>query len=384
MATMNTPKPIQIFKPGKRTAMSGVTLEFSESDMAACAAAYDPAKHEAPLVVGHPKHNKPRFGGVSAVNFADGILSAEPKDVLPEFAEWVEKKMFPHVSASFYLPDAPGNPVPGTLYLRHVGFLGAQPPAVKGLNEHGISFADDEEGVVVFAEYDDVIVSRLLRNLRDWFISKWGKDEADKVLPSWDVSTIEQSAQDELRESQQEDQSASATAPAFAEPQPKGDEMSAEDKAELARLKAENEKFKAEQVEFAEAENKRKVEARHVEHVAFAEGLVKEGKLLPVHKDSTVATLDFMSSQEQVVEFGEGDAKKPLVEVHKAFLQAQPKQVDFSEAAGAAGDAAGVVNFAAPSGYGVDSDRLVLHSKAVAYQSANKTTYEAALAAVSA
>lgn len=114
--------------------------------------------------------------------------------------------------------------------------------------------------------------------------------------------------------------------------------MSAEDKARLATLEAENVALKKQTVEFAEAEKKRKVEARHTEHVAFAEGLVKEGKLLPVHKDVTVATLDNLTGQESAVEFGEGDAKKSLVDAYKAQLQASPKQVEFAEVAGGKGN----------------------------------------------
>lgn len=381
MRGMNT--PIQIFKPGKHVAMSGATLLFSESDLAATVAAYDPAKYEAPLTIGHPKHDKPRFGGVGALSYSEGFMDAQPKDVLPEFAEWVGKKMFTSVSASFYAPDAPNNPVPGVYYLRHVGFLGAQPPAVKGLNQHGLSFSADEQGVIEFAEWDDVDNANLWRSLREWFIGKFGQDEADKVIPGYTVKSLETSAQKELDESMKEDQAA-APAAAFAEPQPKGDEMSAEEKAQLAALQAENATLKADQVAFAEADKKRKTDARHAGHVSFAEGLVKEGKLLPANKDVTVATMDFMAAQDTAIEFGEGDAKKPLLDAYKASLQANPKLVEFGEVAGAAGDASGTVSFAAPSGYGVDSDRLALHNKALAYQAANKVTYEAALAAVSA
>lgn len=376
---MNKPKPIQIFKPGKHVAMSGAALSFSETDLAATAAAYDPAKHEAPFVIGHPKHDDPAYGWVKSLAFADG-LDAEPHQVDPAFADMVERGAFKKISASFYSPDSPSNPVPGVYYLRHVGLLGAQPPAVKGLRNP--SFADAEEGVVEFAEWDDVDNASLWRSLREWIIGKFGQDEADKVVPGYTVKNLEQSAQDELKEAQAE--SAVASAAAFVEPQPEGDTMSVEDKARLAALETENAALKAKEVAFAEAEKKRATDARHTEHAAFAEGLVAAGKLLPAHKDVAVATLDFMAGQETVVEFGEGDAKKPLIDAHKAFLLAQPKQVEFAEVSGAEGGAGGTVDFAAPAGYGVDADRLALHSKALAYQAANKTTYEAALAAVSA
>lgn len=308
--------------------MSGAALSFSETDLAATAAAYDPAKHEAPLVVGHPKHDDPAFGWVGKLAFAEGALNVDPIQVNPDFAEMVKSGAFKKISASFYAPDSPSNPVPGVYYLRHVGFLGAQPPAVKGLRNP--EFADAEEGVIEFSEWDDVDNASLWRSMREWIISKFGQEEADRVVPSYTVKNLEQSAQDELKESQ----TAVAAAPAFTE---KGDEMSAEDKVRLAELEAENKRMKDEQVAFAESEKKRKADARHADHAAFAEGLVKEGKLLPAHKDVTIATMDFMAGQEQVVEFGEGDAKKPLADAFKEMLQALPKAVEFGELAGGNG-----------------------------------------------
>lgn len=325
-------KSIQIFKPGKHTAMSGVSLEFSESDLAASAKAYDPSICEAPLVIGHPKLDAPAYGWVRSLSFADG-LNAEPHQVDAAFSEMVSAGRFKKVSASFYAPDSPSNPVPGVYYLRHVGFLGAQPPSVKGLKP--VEFSDAEQGVVEFSEWDDVTNASLWRTMREWFIGKFGLDEADKVIPNYQVQSLEQGAQDELRESQKEDAALSAS-PAFSEPKPKGDEMSAEDKARLAALEQENAQLKARHAEFAEAEAKRKVDAAHADHVAFAETLVAAGKLLPATKLLAVAALDLVASQDAPVEFGEGDEKAPLtVEAVKDFLDKLPKQVDFGEHAGA-------------------------------------------------
>lgn len=113
--------------------------------------------------------------------------------------------------------------------------------------------------------------------------------------------------------------------------------MSVEEKARLAALEAENATLKANQASFAEAEKARVRSAAHASHLAFSEGLIKLGKLLPAQLDVAVATLDFMAGQETVVEFGEGDAKQPLVEGLKVFLQALPKQVEFAEIANEAG-----------------------------------------------
>lgn len=51
-AAARSPKPLHIFKPGRWTTVAGETIEFTEAEVRAMAAAYSPAKHKAPIVVG--------------------------------------------------------------------------------------------------------------------------------------------------------------------------------------------------------------------------------------------------------------------------------------------------------------------------------------------
>jgi hypothetical protein len=149
---------IHVFRAGRHAPMSGGSLEFSEADLAATARAYDPAKHEAPIVVGHPKLDAPAYGWVGSLAVEGGDLFAAPRQVEPAFAEIVEAGRFKKISASFFTPQNPDNPVPGTYYLKHVGFLGAAAPAVKGLKP--IEFATDDAGTVT-VEFGDVPAWRL-------------------------------------------------------------------------------------------------------------------------------------------------------------------------------------------------------------------------------
>ena len=159
--------------------------------------------------------------------------------------------------------------------------------------------------------------------------------------------------------------------------------MSAEDKARLAELEAENARLKQQQADFAEQQKQAKTAAAHAAHVSFAEDLVNQGRLLPAQKDLTVATLDYMAVNESVVEFGEGDAKKPLLDAVKAELFAKlPKVIEFGEV-GAGNPEPNTLDFAAPGDYTVDPAALGLHHKAEAYQVANGVDYQAALHAVS-
>ena len=371
---------MEIFKPGKHTAMNGRTLDFTEADMKATVAAYDPAKFQAPLVIGHPTMDAPAYGWVDSLSYAEQTMLADPIDVDAAFAEMVNSGRFKKVSASFYLPDAPNNPVPGVYYLRHVGFLGAQAPAVKGLRP--VSFAASEEGVVEFGDWADRVEAGLFRKLREWIISKFGVEEADKALPGWDVDVVHTEA------AKPDPDTEAGVAPAYAEGQhhnkedrnmPTQEELAAKE----AALKQQEASFAERETKLREGERK----ALHQEHLVFAEGLVKEGKLLPAKKEQAVALLDFAAGIEggQVIEFGEGDGKKslPVAELFKDFLTDQPKIVEFGEVAKPGGEGA-TAEFAAAPGFAVDAAGLELHNKALAYQAGHPgVEYLAAVKAVS-
>jgi hypothetical protein len=70
---------------------------------------------------------------VSNLSVRNGELYADIGQVEQHFADAVRSGRYKKISASFYHPQSPVNPKPGVWYLRHVGVLGAVPPAVKGL-----------------------------------------------------------------------------------------------------------------------------------------------------------------------------------------------------------------------------------------------------------
>ena len=374
---MNATKTLHIFKPGRQTAMNGLTLEFSESDLAASAAAYDPAKHEAPIVIGHPKHDAPAYGWVKSLATADDGLQAEPHQVDAAFAELVEAGRYKKISASFYLPDAPNNPVPGVYYLRHVGFLGAQPPAVKGLK--AAEFADAEEGVVEFGDWGMETNATLWRGMREWLLAKFGQETADQVIPDWQIESIREAA----RQDDDAPRIAFAdpeNAPAGASPAKPTTEENHVTPEQAAALEAENAQLK-QQLATAEADKQKQAAAkRHADNVAYAEQLIGDGKLAPKHKDAVVAFLDF-SEADTSLEFGEGDAKQPLATAFKSFLGDLPKVVEFGEQA-TKDKAAGTQESVAEFGESADPERLKQHQAIQAHMAEHKVDYATAARAV--
>jgi hypothetical protein len=367
---------LSIFRAGRHTAMSGATLDFTEADLEAMVKAYDPAKHEAPLVVGHPVANAPAYGWVKSLAFAEGEVQAEPHQVDEAFQEMVGAGRFKKISASLYTPTAPANPVPGVYYLRHVGFLGAQPPAVKGLRD--ASFGDSEAGVVAFGDFGDRLEAGLWRRLREWIIGKFGLEEADKALSGRDIDQLKTLAD-------APDESGSATSPAYAE-EDKVKEKEAELKRREEELNAKQADLDQKDAAFAErlkTIESRDRETRMADMLAFCEGLVKAGQLPPTHKDGLVAFMAALDP-ESALEFGEGDARKsePALGWLKGFLSALPAQLTFGESGKPTSPE--TADFAAAPGCTVDAAGLEIHAKALGYQRANpNTTYLQAVKAVS-
>lgn len=128
---------IEIFKTGRHVDSSGKEKDFSADELDRIANSYNESlsKDEsfiAPVVKGHPKNNDPAFGWVGKLKRSGEFLLAKLKDLTPEFANELKNKRYRKVSVSLY-PD---------LMLRHLGFLGAMQPSVKGLKP--VNFSEND------------------------------------------------------------------------------------------------------------------------------------------------------------------------------------------------------------------------------------------------
>lgn len=246
---------IEVFKAGTHTDAAGNERAWTEADLDTIAASYDPEKHEAPVVIGHPADNGPAYGWVESLRRDGSTLLARLKGVVPEFSDAVKAGLYKKRSIALY-PD---------LSLRHLGFLGAMPPAVKGLAD--IKFDDDGTPPIVitgdFAEHShngghmaeekDTGIAELLAQIA----------EKDAAL----------AAQKALTEAEQ------TKAAAFAEAEKKA-------VAELAILKQ---------------------SARKAELSAFCESLVVENKLPAGRKEDVLAVLESVSALQDGAQFAEGE-----------------------------------------------------------------------------
>jgi len=258
------PDNIEIFRAGSRMDDAGRVHVISNDDVTRCAAAYDTRVHEAPLVLGHPKDNAPAYGWVSALRVPEpGVLTSDHSQVDASFAEYAAAGRVKKRSASFYHPADPSNPKPGIWYLRHVGYLGAQPPAVKGLKDP--SFADSGDSCISFSE--TVIPTTVITDTQEHI--DMSKELQDKLDAATTLAATEKAARE---------------------------------KAEGLATAAQ-----AQLTQFAEAART----TRHAGYVSFAEAQVKAGTLLPKDTAMAAATLNALADAAPV-EFAEGDTKRTV------------------------------------------------------------------------
>jgi len=195
--------------------MDGTEHNFSEQDLkdlnegiqGQLKEGFEPA-----VVKGHPKVDSPREASVVDSRLADDpklgkVVEVKIDEVNPEFAEEAQKGQWKYFSAAVYKNLKKG--------LRHLGALGANPPAMKGLElafGEGlfaeIDKGENQEDIICFAQefqWDTLVptsvfrrlvwaiqgLGTLMRGLREQEIAKNGIESADKVFPSSAVSQLE-------------------------------------------------------------------------------------------------------------------------------------------------------------------------------------------------
>jgi hypothetical protein len=282
---------MEIFRGGRQVDASGQEHD-GDALIAKASASYDPTRHQAPVVIGHPKDDAPAYAWVEGLRetVRDGIkvLEAKLSQVDEGFAQLVQEGRFKMRSAAFY-PD--GN-------LRHLGFLGAAPPAVKGLKPVKFSGGDK------FSTFEFIPESR---------------DEppgaAEGFIRRMFGELIEALKTKHEREFEEMDQEQTTGA--------------AELKAQLEKERKEKEALAA---QFAELQSK----ARREDLNRYLEGLADKGLILPYQQPGLLNFMEVLSQDEsRTIAFCEGEGKaavqvKPL-DFFKKHLESLNRHQLFNE-----------------------------------------------------
>ena len=349
------------------------------------ASGYNPALHEAPIVVGHPTTDAPAYGWVARFVADEAGLHAAPAQLDPAFAEAVRAGRYKKVSISLYRPGAPNNPTPGHWYPKHVGFLGGAAPAVKGLR--CVALADDDQALRVSLDLADSAtvspfvfgrIADALRSVREWMIQRDDLDTANSLLPDHTIEAIRSEAARLQQTATSGPEPTDMSDPSMSTQTPTQTELTAREAALKTREEALNAQLAAAEQQAAATEQQAAAE--------YAEQLVAAGKILPRHA-TTVVDLLAALPRDSVVSYSE-DAPGPASQIparqvlQKIFDELAPS-VDYSERTPRDTSAA-AQSIAVPAGYQVDPTQAALHARVVAYAEKTGKPYDEALTIISA
>lgn len=305
-------KWIPIFRGGEQTDSTGKTKKWSDEDLDAIVNNYNsPDRSEdAPVVIGHPKTDDPAFGWVDKLKRVGDTVFAMFKDVDEQFKEMVNKGRFKYRSVALH-PD---------LRLRHVGFLGAAAPAIKGLG--AASFADGEftEIELEFSEQHANVITRFFNAIQDMMTDmpelfaekqETDSDDDDDKKDDVDDKNIEEDDMSDEKQFTQADLDAQKTTVE----NEFNTKLSARD-TEIATLKK----------QLADKEAKQ----RTADFESFCDGLAPDGQELT--PKSRTAIMQFMESIATVeeYEFTEGDSTVKLTPVQQ-FQNVLKNGVEFMQ-----------------------------------------------------
>lgn len=337
---------IEVFRAGTHTSSEGHTRTWTEEDLERIAETYNnQSDHEAPVVLGHPRDNAPAYGWVESLSVKKGVLLAKLTSLTEEFMEWVKAGRYKKRSIALYADGL----------LRHVGFLGAMPPAVKGLKD--VAFSDGDAEEYEFGDYRMSTVGRVFSRIREWLISKGDSiEEVDKVIPSndlenlsWNMPDVPPYVTEEIAvlRSQVEDLRAIVLAtPSYSENTPmaenlkdKNDKPEANEYAEqISTLQTQNSALQAENTKMAgqieqlgkqvSVLQQQNLEASFREFLDSAE--IKK-RVTPAMRDMAMDELR-MAAKQGEFEFSDGK-KESALERKKALMLTWPVQVEFEERA---------------------------------------------------
>lgn len=314
---------IPVFKKGKHIASSGAEFDATEEKLDKIIEMNK--GREYPLAIGHPKTSSPAYGWANELKRVGDILYAKPKSMVSEFETWVQKKLWKNISLSMN-PD---------LTIRHIGFLGATPPAIEGL---AAEFNEDDKALVFeFSTADMPMMGKMKQMLSD-MMSKM--QDMMSQMPEDDAP-----AQTAFSKTKEEDDMSKTV-----------QELEVELAAKISEFSAlaEKDKTRATEIETLKVDLlKERQKGQVAEFSAFLSSDAMKKKVSPVMKTQLLGILEFAAATE-TYEFSAPDPtdatktvkiKKAPLDAIKEFCRAHlPDIIEFEEvakkdkAAGAGGD----------------------------------------------
>ncbi|MBE0572983.1 MAG: hypothetical protein IH618_15680 [Ignavibacteriaceae bacterium] len=309
----------EIFKTGTHTSDKGISKEYTLDELNFIANSYKPEEDEAPIVIGHPEDNDPAFGWVSSLSVTDDgkLIADAPEDKLhPDFLNALKEGRYKKRSISL-TPEGK---------LRHIGFLGAAKPAVKGLSD--IQFSSLSSEVYEFEIAEEKIFEK----------------ETVEQEPEIDSTKYSELSQEinHLKET------ISSIQQNFTE--------SDSTKAILSKLSSQVNSIQA--------------KLSNTDFESLLDSKVSDGTLTPAIKEKVLAVSNFAQTQNFSADFSPAKFQSDFTRHLIALVNSFPKIIYYENFAEKPANLK--INENEFDGFTLDQDSLQIHKKALQYMQANE------------
>lgn len=276
---------VQILRVGTWTDSQGKEASFDEADLDEIVDAYNDIGEDfkPPIRLGgHDGGLAPAVGWIGGLKREGGMLLALFTDMAPIAAQAINRGLYRNVSSGLRLGWKYGEKTFGKI-LHHVAVLGAQVPAIKGLEDLPALFTNDEDAVRNFSGQVD------------------NKNESENVM---DLAEAKIKIADQQREIETLNGRIETAGTNFSDAESSAAEKLAASQAEVAEFKS---------------------KAVEVEVTAAVDSAIASGRCLPAQKENQIGMGVALSG----LTFSDGEAN--AFENWKANLETGPKAVEFSE-----------------------------------------------------
>ena len=318
--TSDSDEWIDLFKVGKQTDSSGHTKEWTDEELQTIVDKYNEQeeenKHRAPAIAGEHLDDKKliAYAWVKELKVEKGHLYGKFEKIDNDFKTMVNDGKFNTVSIALY-PD---------LLLQHVAFLGAIPPAVKGLKAPQFSKANEQPILLTYSsktKKDNSVIKNY---------AKAGKMTLDEFIKAV-VDAVKASDGDEVASNvratmEKLKDSVVLTAPT---PEPKKDDEPKpkfSESTEFIALKQEIETERQKRVKI-------ELDLQKERDSKFYSEAVRGGVMLPAQVSSAEKVLEVIRNPKPKYRFSETEPEVMGEEVFKSFVMSYPKVIEFSEVA---------------------------------------------------
>lgn len=336
---------VRLFYTGEHQAKNGTVQKWTTADLDQMVANH--SRWAAPAVIGHQPSDGPRYATVKDLKREGENLFGRFHRINGTFRELVTSGQLPDLSIAAVRDADIG------CYLKHVAFLGCEPPALEGLEPMSQFSGHQAAQAFEFAmggeseEFDDcqaeidlagcvLSMLEIFSRMRDQLIADKGVDGADKVIGSWNLDWMRQQATGAQERFKQEREAYWAKKYASDEPgaanfskhqgQQEGQTVTTQE--QLAAEKQRADAAQAELAEFKRAQTNAAV-------TAAVAGWVSQGKVLPHQKAGMAEFCMALHAQPQEFSFskadGQGQEKKTPAAFFSAFMDSVKPQVELGK-----------------------------------------------------